>query len=215
LPVASNPRQFISCKPRGELVVMDCPDNLVFNVFLDRCDFSTEAPATGCSSNPCHFNGKCIDMGNYQWKCQCPMGFMGSQCEIAPNFCASNPCGPNGLCRLLPPNDQLNYYCTCDGGARYGLDCAAHTDINPCFQKQTTDELHPSRLSSSLYVQCDGDIMHLRFCSAPLIYVPQDQMCEWVDPSLRQSTLLKQQQFNIYQQKQQQQQMMFHSHQNY
>jgi hypothetical protein len=190
----------------------------VFNVFLDRCDYSTAAPATGCSSNPCHFNGKCVELDNYQWRCECPPGYMGSQCEITPNFCASNPCGPDGVCRSLPPNDQLSYYCMCDGGTRYGLNCGPNTDRNPCSEK-VTEELHPSGLSASLFIHCDGDIMHLRFCTAPLIYVAEDKNCEWVDPNLRQSTLMKQQQqLNFIQQQQyqqQQQQMLLQPNQIY
>jgi hypothetical protein len=49
----SNPNKFIVCLGDGDYSIMDCPDSLVYNKFLDRCDYSLEPPPLDAPLTPC------------------------------------------------------------------------------------------------------------------------------------------------------------------
>ena len=49
-----------------------------------------------CESDPCQYNGTCID-GINSYNCFCIPGITGANCEINIDDCDPNPCGP-GRC---------------------------------------------------------------------------------------------------------------------
>ena len=54
-----------------------------------------------CDSNPCHNNGKCLDLiGGY--RCVCLSGFYGDQCDEEMDECLSQPCANNATCSDHP-----------------------------------------------------------------------------------------------------------------
>uniref|UniRef100_A0A4W3K6J7 Crumbs cell polarity complex component 1 n=1 Tax=Callorhinchus milii TaxID=7868 RepID=A0A4W3K6J7_CALMI len=56
----------------------------------------------------CYNGGNCTDKKNV--RCNCPLGFSGSRCEMDADECQSDPCLNGGLCQNLPGRFQ----CICD-----------------------------------------------------------------------------------------------------
>ena len=151
---------------------MSCPATLVFNRYLNRCDRMDSEPPAPCLSNPCKNDGKCIDKGSYSFRCKCSRGFSGERCEKGSDPCLSNPCSPNGACLSLDvfKLSSSRYYCLCDGGHTYGLNCAHGSSFpNPCL-KYHTESYYASELSPSLFIHCEGDIMNIKSCLEPLVW---------------------------------------------
>jgi hypothetical protein len=163
---------------------MKCPNSLVFNKYLDRCDYDDKPPNQGCHSNPCQYGGTCFDLGNWVHECDCPEGYSGKNCEITPNYCELNLCGDNGFCFPMPPQSPIPYYCVCGKDEGYGRNCDRGFERNPCTSDQTVELSFPTKLSSSVYVQCDEETFHLRFCKKPLVFSKETNKCEWIVPSV-------------------------------
>ncbi|XP_069793960.1 protein crumbs homolog 1 isoform X2 [Narcine bancroftii] len=74
-----------------------------------------------CASNPCKNNGNCEDVVSY-YKCSCPSGWVGLNCENNINGCQSSSC-IHGNCtdKILP------YKCICLPGFT-GTDCEVKID---------------------------------------------------------------------------------------
>ncbi|GAB6032010.1 hypothetical protein CHUAL_010385 [Chamberlinius hualienensis] len=61
-----------------------------------------------CDPNPC-IRGTCIAFGTYSYRCNCPLGYTGQNCEIDNDECQSQPCTNGGTCV-----DETNgYHCNC------------------------------------------------------------------------------------------------------
>lgn len=84
-----------------------------------------------CTSNPCPFHGKCIELwGNYT--CICDPGYVGKQCLPV---CRINPCSDSSVCESLDPNTLVykhspSYRCQCDA-QHTGRYCETELDL-PC-----------------------------------------------------------------------------------
>jgi len=169
--------KFIVCHMNGEFDIMDCPSRTVFNTFTFNCETSPKQPK-GCLSNPCMNNGQCVDMPNFQYKCECRQGFAGRFCETT-DACSQSPCGPDGMCIQLALGMPVKNFCVCQGGATYGLDCGARTEPNPCAPNEAEDHFFPSKVNPSVYVHCEGHIPHLQFCPFPLVYSTVLNRCDW------------------------------------
>jgi len=66
-----------------------------------------------CAKHRCQHGGVCtsIDNGRY-YKCTCPSGYIGHQCETNVDDCASKPCMNGGTC-----DDAVSSYtCRCLSG---------------------------------------------------------------------------------------------------
>jgi hypothetical protein len=163
---------------------MDCPGNLVYNKYLDRCDYSLDMPTSPCLSNPCKNGGRCFDLSNFDYFCECTFGHSGKSCDGSPDYCSTNPCGQNGKCNLLPGNSPIPFYCTCFGGNYYGTSCDSNNlEFSPCSQSPV-DVLHSTRLHPSLYVQCDGASLFVKMCSSSTVFSPITGRCDWlVEPT--------------------------------
>ncbi|CAF0732303.1 unnamed protein product, partial [Brachionus calyciflorus] len=182
IPNPKNPNQFIVCLDDADFTIMDCPDGLVFNQYLDRCDYTAEATNSGCESSPCQYGAKCVQSeDNNDYKCECPEGFSGKNCEKSPDFCASNPCGSQGVCHSLPYDSPIPYYCTCFDNQAFGVNCDEDSEKNPCLNDETELEVFKTDLDDSIYVHCNNHKMHLKYCHKPLVFSQEHQACEWVD----------------------------------
>lgn len=119
LDIPNLPTHFISCLDHSDFTIQTCPEGLVFNKHMDRCDVNQDPlDATGCASSPCQFGAVCHDLPNLDYRCECPAGFTGKNCQNAPDVCASAPCGTSdgNVCHVLAPESGLSYYCTCFSG---------------------------------------------------------------------------------------------------
>lgn len=155
---------------------MDCPDHLVFNPHLQRCDLNAEEPLL-CRSNPCLNNGKCVESVDFDFRCECAPGFSGQNCERI-DACSANPCGPEGTCVSLSQGSPLAHLCICSGGRSIGQSCRA-TEMNPCMQQGANMKMFPLGLSRSVFAHCEGTKPHFKFCQHPLIFSPSKQSCDW------------------------------------
>ncbi|XP_055274642.1 protein jagged-2 isoform X1 [Moschus berezovskii] len=82
------------------------------------------------SHHPCTNGGTCINAEPDQYRCACPDGYSGRNCERAEHACASNPCANGGSCHEVPSG----FECHCPSGWS-GPTCALDIDecaSNPC-----------------------------------------------------------------------------------
>ncbi|XP_022236404.1 agrin-like isoform X1 [Limulus polyphemus] len=75
---------------------------------------------------PCQNGGTCMAASEDSYRCSCPLGYSGEQCEFSLNSCASNPCAQGATCAVL---SQGGYSCKCPRGRR-GIHCEElHRDV--------------------------------------------------------------------------------------
>lgn len=111
-----------------------------------------ETNTNECASNPCQYNGKCIDKIN-RFECICAKGFSGLLCENAPNGCESNPCQNDGTC----VSNFLKYFCVCEL-YYYGRECENVTNfvsVNKDFPRKSQEYYFKNRISTFLPVEDD------------------------------------------------------------
>ena len=85
-----------------------------------------------CNSAPCLNGGECFNT-NSSYRCMCPPGFAGAQCQNQINYCDPNPCQNGGTCQQW---GFFGYMCSCS--ANYtGQHCEAinycNTNNQPCL----------------------------------------------------------------------------------
>jgi len=177
IPHPTKPNMFIVCHASELFDVMNCPSGLVFNLNTLNCETSFNAPK-GCSSNPCQNGGTCTDLPSFLYKCGCPTGFGGDRCEKS-DSCSTVNCGSNSFCISLPIGSPVSYYCLCQNGMSYGLDCQTRVEANPCMPNEADLASFASITNAAVFVQCDGHIPHLKFCNYPLIFSAAKQQCDW------------------------------------
>jgi hypothetical protein len=170
----------VICYTSDQYTIMDCPEHLVFNAFLKRCDHESGPGASPCMSSPCQNNGKCIESSDKaSHVCECAPGFAGHNCESA-NTCASKNCGtPDGVCVEMATGSPIPNLCKCNGGASFGPTCTQNLEMNPCFQPNSNSIKFPTRLDSSIFIQCQGKKPHFMFCSHGLVFSMSRQVCDW------------------------------------
>ncbi|XP_041122035.1 protein jagged-2-like isoform X1 [Polyodon spathula] len=85
--------------------------------------------------HPCINGGTCMNTEPDEYKCVCPDGYSGKNCEIAEHACVSSPCANGGSCHEIPSG----FECHCPPGWN-GLTCANDIDecaSNPCARGGT------------------------------------------------------------------------------
>ncbi|MBN3271623.1 JAG2 protein, partial [Polyodon spathula] len=85
--------------------------------------------------HPCINGGTCMNTEPDEYKCVCPDGYSGKNCEIAEHACVSNPCANGGTCHEIPSG----FECHCPPGWN-GPTCANDLDecaSNPCARGGT------------------------------------------------------------------------------
>nr|DBA14940.1 TPA: hypothetical protein GDO54_004213 [Pyxicephalus adspersus] len=86
---------------------------------------SIQAKCHPCLSTPCQNQGSCQNDPVEYYKCTCPPGFKGKNCEISLNACSSNPCENQGVCH--PKDNGSGFTCSCPDGFE-GSTCAVNRD---------------------------------------------------------------------------------------
>ncbi|KAM4611104.1 basement membrane-specific heparan sulfate proteoglycan core protein [Polymixia lowei] len=94
-------------------------DEVIFKD-LDRSSTGvTNCPT--CKDHPCQNGGRCQDSEASLYKCSCPRGFTGSNCQHHSSLhCHSEACGPDATCINRP--NGLGYDCRCHLG-KFGNKC--------------------------------------------------------------------------------------------
>uniref|UniRef100_A0A665UZW2 Heparan sulfate proteoglycan 2 n=1 Tax=Echeneis naucrates TaxID=173247 RepID=A0A665UZW2_ECHNA len=87
---------------------------------LDRSSTGVSNCPT-CKDHPCQNGGRCEDSDASLYKCSCPRGFTGSNCQHHSSLhCHSEACGPDATCINRPSG--LGYDCRCHLG-KFGDKC--------------------------------------------------------------------------------------------
>uniref|UniRef100_A0A2K5EGX9 Delta-like protein n=1 Tax=Aotus nancymaae TaxID=37293 RepID=A0A2K5EGX9_AOTNA len=76
--------------------------------------------------HPCINGGTCLNAEPDQYRCACPDGYSGRNCERAEHACTSNPCANGGSCHEVPSG----FECHCPSGWS-GPTCA----LGECLQR--------------------------------------------------------------------------------
>uniref|UniRef100_A0A3P9H4G6 Slit homolog 2 (Drosophila) n=1 Tax=Oryzias latipes TaxID=8090 RepID=A0A3P9H4G6_ORYLA len=101
-------------------------------------DLSIQAKCEPCLSNPCKNDGTCTNDPVHYYRCTCPYGFKGQNCEDPIHACISNPCQNGGTCHLKE-GDGSNFWCVCPEGFE-GDSCEINIDDcedNDCENNST------------------------------------------------------------------------------
>jgi hypothetical protein len=179
VPHPSNPHKYIICYSRSTFRIMECPNNLVYNEDQNRCDHDQKDILGRCfSQNPCLNEGTCVDLPMFQYKCECATGFMGKHCEKE-DKCASVDCGTNGQCIRMAEKSLQPFYCLCSGGKTFGLNCNDNQKLesNPCSNYKYRQ--YPTNLGIEMFVDCEGNSIHIKQCTSPLVFNTVTRQCDW------------------------------------
>ncbi|MCL4154358.1 UNVERIFIED_CONTAM: hypothetical protein GTU68_049612, partial [Idotea baltica] len=85
------------------------------------CEIAVE---NACDSDPCQNGATCQLITLDEYRCQCPTGYRGTQCQMV-DHCASQPCRNGASCQSV----EDGFTCTCPRGFT-GPTCT--TDVNEC-----------------------------------------------------------------------------------
>uniref|UniRef100_A0A3Q3W5E2 Uncharacterized protein n=1 Tax=Mola mola TaxID=94237 RepID=A0A3Q3W5E2_MOLML len=101
-------------------------------------DINIQAKCEPCLSNPCKNDGTCSNDPVHYYRCTCPFGFKGQNCEEPIHACISNPCQNGGTCHLKE-GEGSNFWCVCPEGFE-GDECEINIDDcedNDCENNST------------------------------------------------------------------------------
>nr|XP_055061421.1 slit homolog 2 protein isoform X3 [Misgurnus anguillicaudatus] len=142
-------------------------------------DVNILAKCNPCLSNPCKNDGTCSNHPVDFYRCTCPYGFKGQDCEEPIHACISNPCQNGGTCQLKD-GDENTHWCVCPDGFE-GDDCEINIDDcedNDCENNSTcVDGINNyTCLCSPEYT---GELCEdkLDFCASELNMCQHDSKC--------------------------------------
>ncbi|MGH0167412.1 UNVERIFIED_CONTAM: hypothetical protein FKN15_052811, partial [Acipenser sinensis] len=101
-------------------------------------DINILAKCNPCLSNPCKNDGTCNSDPVDFYRCTCPYGFKGKDCDVPIHSCISNPCQNGGTCHLKE-GEKDGFWCTCADGFE-GEACEINIDDcedNDCENNST------------------------------------------------------------------------------
>ncbi|KAF6111519.1 slit guidance ligand 1 [Phyllostomus discolor] len=96
---------------------------------------AVQAKCDPCLSSPCRNQGSCHNDPLEAYRCTCPGGYKGRDCEVSLDSCASGPCENGGTCHAQE-GEGAGFMCSCPAGFEgptCGVntdDCVAHTCAN-------------------------------------------------------------------------------------
>ncbi|KAM9449527.1 slit homolog 2 protein isoform 1-T1 [Clarias gariepinus] len=142
-------------------------------------DITIQAKCNPCLSNPCKNNGTCTNHAIDFYRCTCPYGYKGQDCETPIHACISNPCQNGGTCNLKDGAENT-HWCVCPEGFE-GDKCEINIDDcedNDCENNSTcVDGINTyTCLCSSDYT---GELCEdkLDLCSPELNKCQHDSKC--------------------------------------
>ncbi|KAF7248125.1 hypothetical protein EYD10_05844 [Varanus komodoensis] len=101
-------------------------------------DVNILAKCSPCLSNPCKNDGTCNNDPVDFYRCSCPYGFKGQDCDVPIHACISNPCKQGGTCHLKE-GEKDGFWCACADGFE-GDNCEVNIDDcedNDCENNST------------------------------------------------------------------------------
>uniref|UniRef100_A0A671S8F3 Slit homolog 1 protein-like n=1 Tax=Sinocyclocheilus anshuiensis TaxID=1608454 RepID=A0A671S8F3_9TELE len=94
-------------------------------------DPSVSEKCSPCSSNPCQNHGRCHSDPLHQYKCSCPQGYKGRNCELSVSACEGDPCVNGGSC--YSDEARRGFSCWCPVGFS-GQFC--EVDVDDCVENR-------------------------------------------------------------------------------
>ncbi|XP_006115817.1 slit homolog 3 protein [Pelodiscus sinensis] len=150
-------------------------------------DVNIVSKCNPCLSSPCKNNGTCNNDPVEFYRCTCPFGFKGRDCNMPINACIQNPCQNGGTCHLTEANKD-GFSCSCPLGYE-GERCEINPDDcedNDCENNSTCMDginnyvcLCPPNYTGEL---CDEVINH---CVPELNPCKHESKCISFDKGLR------------------------------
>ncbi|XP_028907039.1 slit homolog 3 protein [Ornithorhynchus anatinus] len=150
-------------------------------------DISIAAKCDPCLSGPCKNNGTCNKDPVELYRCTCPYGFKGQDCNMPINTCIQNPCRHGGTCHLSETTKD-GFSCSCPLGFE-GERCEINPDDcedNDCENNSTCVDginnyvcLCPPNYAGEL---CDEVINH---CVPEINPCKHESKCVSVDKGFR------------------------------
>uniref|UniRef100_A0A8C2J0V9 Slit homolog 1b (Drosophila) n=1 Tax=Cyprinus carpio TaxID=7962 RepID=A0A8C2J0V9_CYPCA len=92
-------------------------------------DPSVSEKCSPCSSSPCQNQGLCHSDPVLQYKCSCPQGYKGRNCEVSVSACEGGPCVNGGTCHS--DEDRKGFSCWCPVGFAGQL---CELDVDDCVE---------------------------------------------------------------------------------
>ncbi|XP_056614638.1 slit homolog 1b isoform X1 [Triplophysa dalaica] len=94
-------------------------------------DPSVSEKCSLCASNPCQNQGQCHNDPVHLYKCMCPQGYKGKNCEVSVDACECNPCVNGGTCQS--EHERKGFSCACPPGYD-GQFC--EVDVDDCVDNK-------------------------------------------------------------------------------
>uniref|UniRef100_G3PUT6 Slit homolog 2 (Drosophila) n=1 Tax=Gasterosteus aculeatus aculeatus TaxID=481459 RepID=G3PUT6_GASAC len=144
-------------------------------------DVSIQAKCEPCLSNPCRNDGTCSNDPVHYYRCSCPYGFKGQNCEEPIHACIGNPCQNGGTCHLKEGGGG-NFWCVCAEGFE-GDSCEINFDDcedNDCENNSTcVDGINNYTCMCSPEYTGEGELCEekLDFCAPELDPCKHDSKC--------------------------------------
>ncbi|XP_044516143.1 slit homolog 1 protein [Gracilinanus agilis] len=87
---------------------------------------AVQAKCNPCLSSPCQNQGTCQNDPLNSYRCACPSGYKGRDCEMSLNSCSSGPCENGGTCHSQA-GEGAGFTCSCPAGFE-GPTCGVEAD---------------------------------------------------------------------------------------
>jgi hypothetical protein len=181
IPIEFN-RKFVTCLDDGKGVEQACPRGLLFHEGTQRCERKLGAPEDFCLSQPCLNGGLCSSLDS-TFKCDCPAGFDGINCELDATFCQVNrPCGsdPFVRCQSFRPGAALQWLCVSDMDFTYGPD-GSHIHKSLCDGTNSHMGPFPLAFTDKGFMMCNGEHTHYESCPGGTKWNDPSKACVWPD----------------------------------
>ncbi|CAF2766599.1 unnamed protein product [Rotaria sp. Silwood2] len=173
-------RRFVVCLDNSKGFEQRCPKGLYYHPESHRCERKYKGLENACAQKPCLNDGQCLPADVTSYKCQCPTGFDGRNCELDVRACENQqPCGqsPDQRCQSFRLGAALQYICILQNGLAYGLN-PRQLQPSPC---QGTDGPQALTVTDKGFIMCDGERMFVESCPGGTVWDDLNKACVWPD----------------------------------